>query len=181
MLFIPPAPAPGTEPVAVTRNPFAFPYKPNTLDRDRIVLPTGWDSWGMIRILREGFDAKKWGEAWEHDMDPSADNEGNNTTGAADLYKNLVPDQGVKVCSFFPISLIFSRYYTFQKLTYNHLSILFFSSHHHYPRSTTLHWNRPSSPNTTRKTPKSPIAIHAQRSAPPHPICPPPQRASSVH
>ena len=50
------------------RNPFPFVHKPNTLDRDRIVVPGGWDSWGKIVVLRDGFDAKAWGEAWLRDL-----------------------------------------------------------------------------------------------------------------
>jgi hypothetical protein len=57
VLFVPPAPAPdgaldGT--AAPVRNPFPFVTKPNTLDRDRIVVPAGWDSWGKIGVLRDG-------------------------------------------------------------------------------------------------------------------------------
>ncbi|KAG5639671.1 hypothetical protein H0H81_005854 [Sphagnurus paluster] len=95
-LFMPPAPSPvvpGAEPQAPIRNIFPFQHKPNTLDRDRIVVPAGWDSWGKISVMRDGFDAKMWGEAWERDMsdDPS---EG---VGAKRLYVSLVPDQGTKV------------------------------------------------------------------------------------
>ncbi|KAF5387749.1 hypothetical protein D9615_000687 [Tricholomella constricta] len=94
-LFMPPAPspiAPGAEAQAPVRNIFPFQHKPNTLDRDRIVVPAGWDSWGKISVMRDGFDAKMWGEAWERDLtdDPS---EGN---GAKKLYASLVPDQGTK-------------------------------------------------------------------------------------
>ena len=40
-----------------------------TLDQDRIVVPPGWDSWGKISVMRDGFDAKIWGEAWERDLE----------------------------------------------------------------------------------------------------------------
>jgi dynein light intermediate chain 1 len=47
-------------------------------------------------VLREGFDAKSWGEAWERDVDMDAtDTVG--TQGAGVLYVALVPDQGAKV------------------------------------------------------------------------------------
>ena len=81
---------------APPRNPFPFQHRTNTLDRDRIVVPAGWDSWGKIGVLREGFDAKSWGEAWERDVDMDvADTAG--TQGAKVLYGSLVPDQGTKV------------------------------------------------------------------------------------
>ena len=84
------------EAAAPPRNPFPFQHKTNTLDRDRIVVPAGWDSWGKIVVLRDGFDAKSWGEAWERDVDMDAtDTVG--TQGAKVLYSSLVPDQGTKV------------------------------------------------------------------------------------
>ncbi|KAF8204656.1 dynein 1 light intermediate chain [Pholiota molesta] len=99
MLFMPPAPSPavaaGSEVQAPVRNLFPFTHKSNTLDRDRIVVPAGWDSWGKIGVLRDGFDAKVWGEAWERDLE--AENEHSSAeTGAKKAYANLVPDQGSK-------------------------------------------------------------------------------------
>ncbi|KAJ3516133.1 hypothetical protein NLJ89_g1310 [Agrocybe chaxingu] len=96
LLFMPPALSPGmtsTEVQAPTRNLFPFVQKPNTLDRDRIVVPAGWDSWGKISVLRDGFDAKMWGEAWEHDLDPD---DATGEAGAKKAYASLVPDQGSK-------------------------------------------------------------------------------------
>ena len=98
MLFIPPAPSPsmasGGEVTAPPRNPFPFQHKPNALDRDKIVIPAGWDSWGKIAVLRDGFDAKLWGEAWENDLDGSDDDAGPR---ASRLYAGLVPDLSRKV------------------------------------------------------------------------------------
>lgn len=97
---MPPPPSPvmagGTEAPAPVRNPFPFQHKPNTLDRDRIVVPAGWDSWGKIAVLREGFDAKTWGEAWERDLE-EAEGQGSGEAGAKKLFAALVPDQGEKV------------------------------------------------------------------------------------
>ncbi|KAF9450664.1 hypothetical protein P691DRAFT_809945 [Macrolepiota fuliginosa MF-IS2] len=99
LLFMPPPPSPamggGTDAPAPVRNPFPFQFKPNTLDRDRIVVPAGWDSWGKIAVLREGFDAKTWGEAWERDLDEAA-GQGTGEAGAKRLFASLVPDQGEK-------------------------------------------------------------------------------------
>ncbi|KAJ3572267.1 hypothetical protein NP233_g3194 [Leucocoprinus birnbaumii] len=97
LLFMPPPPSPtmggGSDAPAPVRNPFPFQHKPNTLDRDRIVVPAGWDSWGKISVLREGFDAKSWGEAWERDLE-EADGHGSGEAGAKKLFAMLVPDQG---------------------------------------------------------------------------------------
>ncbi len=38
--------------------------KHNVIDRDRILIPPNWDSWGKIRVLREGFDVEGISEGW---------------------------------------------------------------------------------------------------------------------
>ena len=81
---------------APVRRMFPFTHKPNTLDRDRIVVPAGWDSWGKISILRDGFDAKMWGEAWERDL-VSEEGQASGETSARKAYAHLVPDRGPKV------------------------------------------------------------------------------------
>ncbi|KAJ7246530.1 dynein light intermediate chain-domain-containing protein [Mycena haematopus] len=105
MLFLPPAPSPavvsGAEPPAPVRNPFPFTQKPNYLDRDRIVVPAGWDSWGKITIMREEFEARAWGEAWERDLDSEDEPP---TDGAKALFSALVPDQGVKPPALPPLN-----------------------------------------------------------------------------
>lgn len=86
----------GADGAATTlRNPFPFNHRSNTLDRDRIVVPTGWDSWGKIVVLREGFEAKAWGEAWENDLDAEGDASADD--GARKLYASFIPDMRVKV------------------------------------------------------------------------------------
>ncbi|KAI6034590.1 dynein light intermediate chain-domain-containing protein [Pisolithus microcarpus] len=99
LLFIPPAPSPsisaGVEAPTSIRNPFMFHHRPNTLDRDRIIVPAGWDSWGKIIVLREGFEAKSWGEAWDTDIE-TREGENEEASGAKRIYRSLIPDQGEK-------------------------------------------------------------------------------------
>ncbi|KAJ5735622.1 uncharacterized protein N7483_000747 [Penicillium malachiteum] len=38
--------------------------KHNVIDRDKIIVPANWDSWGKIRIIREGFDMEGVSTAW---------------------------------------------------------------------------------------------------------------------
>ncbi|GAB7356956.1 hypothetical protein MBLNU459_g7798t1 [Dothideomycetes sp. NU459] len=38
--------------------------KHNVVDRERVLVPPGWDSWGKIRVLREGFDVEGISRAW---------------------------------------------------------------------------------------------------------------------
>lgn len=77
--------------------PFPFSHRPNTLDRDRIIAPAGWDSWGKIAILRDGFDAAKWGDSWEKDLD-APEGAPIVSGGAKELFRSLVgEDRGTKV------------------------------------------------------------------------------------
>lgn len=71
-------------------------HRPNTLDRDRVAIPAGWDSWGKITVLRE-FDPKGWGEAWEKDIEGEETN-----AGAKRMFSSLVPDQGLKARFSYP-------------------------------------------------------------------------------
>ncbi|KAJ9155378.1 Cytoplasmic dynein 1 light intermediate chain [Pleurostoma richardsiae] len=45
------------------------PLKPNAIDRDKVVVPPNWDSWGKIRVLREGFEVEAVSEGWTVDLD----------------------------------------------------------------------------------------------------------------
>lgn len=38
--------------------------KHNIIDRDKILVPPNWDSWGKIRILKDGFDPEAVASAW---------------------------------------------------------------------------------------------------------------------
>lgn len=45
------------------------PLKHNVIDRDKIVVPPNWDSWGKIRVLRDGFDVDLVSNGWSMDLD----------------------------------------------------------------------------------------------------------------
>ncbi len=45
------------------------PLKHNVIDRDKIVVPPNWDSWGKIRVLRDGFDVETVSSGWSIDLD----------------------------------------------------------------------------------------------------------------
>ncbi|KAI5477030.1 cytoplasmic dynein light intermediate chain 1 [Pseudohyphozyma bogoriensis] len=69
--------APGAAP-ATTSNPtssraFPFPHRANVVDRDQVLVPTGWDSWGKIRILRDRYDVDGVGQGWDLDMERETD------------------------------------------------------------------------------------------------------------
>lgn len=52
-----------------TSNAFPFPYRANVVDRDQVLVPAGWDSWGKIRILRDRFEAEVVGNGWDSDIE----------------------------------------------------------------------------------------------------------------
>lgn len=48
------------------------PLKHNVIDRDKIVVPPNWDSWGKIRVLRDGFDVERVSEGWSIDFNQAS-------------------------------------------------------------------------------------------------------------
>ncbi|KAI4136584.1 MAG: hypothetical protein L6R39_007718 [Caloplaca ligustica] len=42
--------------------------KHNVIDRDKVLVPPNWDSWGKIRVLREGFDVEGISSGWNVDI-----------------------------------------------------------------------------------------------------------------
>lgn len=50
------------------------PVKHNVIDRDKVVLPPNWDSWGKIRVLREGFDVEAVNKGWSLDIEEPESN-----------------------------------------------------------------------------------------------------------
>ncbi|KAL2754058.1 hypothetical protein ACRALDRAFT_1049578 [Sodiomyces alcalophilus JCM 7366] len=57
------------------------PLKHNVIDRDKILVPPNWDSWGKIRVLRDGFDVEAASIGWSRDLqseftDPAMTTEG---------------------------------------------------------------------------------------------------------
>jgi len=74
---------------------------PNVVDRDLVFVPSGWDSWGKIRVLRDGFDVQGVSEAWTTDLasllshsHPPPANTTTTTTngGALEIYEDTVPE-----------------------------------------------------------------------------------------
>lgn len=90
------APAPATS----TRFPFS--HRANVFDRDCVMVPSGWDSWGKINVLRDGFDPGRIGKAWETSL--RRGREGSKEVhdgdeGLEDLWIVMIPDveRGPKV------------------------------------------------------------------------------------
>lgn len=79
---------------------FPFPHKANSLDRDAIMVPAGWDSWGKITILREPFDPSRVAKAWDVSAARVASGSGGGNGGQdeddgesiEDLWTTMIPD-----------------------------------------------------------------------------------------
>lgn len=48
---------------------FGFGYRASTTDRDTLLVPAGWDSWGKIKALREPFDCRSIAKGWDKDCE----------------------------------------------------------------------------------------------------------------
>ena len=44
------------------------PLKHNVIDRDKVLVPPNWDSWGKIRVLRDGFEVESLSSAWSEEI-----------------------------------------------------------------------------------------------------------------
>ncbi|ODN99291.1 hypothetical protein I350_07456 [Cryptococcus amylolentus CBS 6273] len=63
----PPPTSPNTvsAPAIVGSTKFPFNHRANVLDRDAVMVPSGWDSWGKINVLRDGFDPALVEKGWK--------------------------------------------------------------------------------------------------------------------
>lgn len=84
------------------------------IDRDKILIPHNWDSWGKIRILREGFELETVANAWsveiqsppEAEYDASTAKDATNSAGKADAENSTKSSAGKETTlSIFTASL----------------------------------------------------------------------------
>lgn len=82
--------------------------KHNVIDRDKILVPANWDSWGKIRIIREGFDMEGVGTGWsieiqqepeplqvdstEENSKPKEDEPEDDGSSAVAIYEQTIQD-----------------------------------------------------------------------------------------
>lgn len=68
--------------------------KHNIIERDKVIVPPHWDSWGKIRVLREGFDVEGISSGWSIDISlpDSAGAEYEVDGGALAIYEEYVKD-----------------------------------------------------------------------------------------
>src|SRR5258706_15763957 len=53
------------------------PLRHNVIDREKVLVPANWDSWGKIRVLREGFDVEGVNRGWSVDISESSERDSN--------------------------------------------------------------------------------------------------------
>jgi dynein light intermediate chain 1 len=89
----------------------------NVIERDKILIPPNWDSWGKIRILREGFELETVGDAWSVEiqsapeelsaLDPKTRDvpkRESETDSAVAMFETTFPDPALDRSSYRPIT-----------------------------------------------------------------------------
>lgn len=71
---------------------YPFHAKAQVVERDTVFVPSGWDSWGKIKVLREGFDCESISEGWDENIEALADGH-KHSTGAMGIYQDAIPNQ----------------------------------------------------------------------------------------
>jgi dynein light intermediate chain 1 len=65
--------------------------KHNVIERDKVLVPPHWDSWGKIRVLREGFDVEGINSGWSVDISPHVE-EPESEGGAVEVYEDVIKE-----------------------------------------------------------------------------------------
>ncbi|KAL2173585.1 dynein light intermediate chain-domain-containing protein [Thermothelomyces heterothallicus CBS 202.75] len=71
------------------------PLRHNVIDRDKVVIPPNWDSWGKIRVLRDGFDVDRVSNGWSIDLDQPFPRSRQNGTEGGDGESNGADEREV--------------------------------------------------------------------------------------
>ncbi|ORX59438.1 dynein light intermediate chain [Hesseltinella vesiculosa] len=78
--------------LTTTTKHYPYPYKAQVVERDLVAVPSGWDSWGKIRILRDGFDCEAVNQGWDADMEALQDRQAPGAHGARGMYEDIITD-----------------------------------------------------------------------------------------
>lgn len=89
-------------PPVSTSTRFPFLHRANILDREQVLVPAGWDSWGKIEALGDGFDPSRVVQAWEVSIRRSRIDKGEDVPAGEvddeevedieDMWEDVVPD-----------------------------------------------------------------------------------------
>ncbi|KAI8646309.1 dynein light intermediate chain-domain-containing protein [Parasitella parasitica] len=69
---------------------YPFKLKAQVVERDSVLVPAGWDSWGKLRVLREGFDCEAVHQGWDSDMDAVTDRQQPGAHGCRGSYEEAI-------------------------------------------------------------------------------------------
>jgi dynein light intermediate chain 1 len=75
------------------------PLKHNVIDRDRILVPPNWDSWGKVRVLRDGFDVEAVSDGWSIEIDEpiqALNGDSSNTKHATPKTEGVKDEEGLE-------------------------------------------------------------------------------------
>ncbi|KAI8825183.1 dynein light intermediate chain-domain-containing protein [Fimicolochytrium jonesii] len=77
---------------------FQYTHRPQVVDRDTVAVPCGWDSWGKIRVLREGFDCAAIAEGESPAVSPRGSGDGHivPSSKSAEIYETVIPSPSVQ-------------------------------------------------------------------------------------
>ncbi|KAI9247052.1 dynein light intermediate chain-domain-containing protein [Sporodiniella umbellata] len=75
---------------------YPFNMKAQVIERDVVLVPSGWDSWGKLKVLREGFDCEAVNDGWNADMDAVADRQQPGAHGSRGMYEEVISDPSSK-------------------------------------------------------------------------------------
>lgn len=90
---IPPPLHPAENAAPTPASPFPFAQRANVLDRDAVMVPAGWDSYGKINVLRDRFDPARILRAWESSLASIDDTSGvHEVEGIEDVWNEMIPD-----------------------------------------------------------------------------------------
>ncbi|OZJ06167.1 hypothetical protein BZG36_00990 [Bifiguratus adelaidae] len=75
-------------------HPYSFTTRAQVVDRDNVFVPTGWDSWGKIKVIGERFDCQNAFRGWNFDMGLEADNDNSETRAGSlrTIWQQVVPN-----------------------------------------------------------------------------------------
>ncbi|KAJ5146063.1 Dynein family light intermediate chain [Penicillium bovifimosum] len=79
--------------------------KHNVIDRDKILVPANWDSWGKIRIIREGFDMEGVSTAWSIEIQDPPEPIHQSTDGSQQN-ENGLAEEGTSAVTMFEQTII---------------------------------------------------------------------------
>ncbi|SAM04932.1 hypothetical protein [Absidia glauca] len=77
------------------RSLYSYQVKAQIVDRDVVVVPAGWDTWGKIKALQKDFDCQQVIERWDIDMGALEDRQPVPDHGLHSVYRDTITDPNV--------------------------------------------------------------------------------------